>query len=165
MKIVDTNIFIQYILDGDRAAEAEKLLASHPDLAVTIGIIDEVEFVIIRRLAKSKLGIRSLKKLKEHIRSRGLDFAHNALEKYTNMLQELEITVLRDYAEPRELLETMKKYRLTPSDAIVALTCKHYGIEWYRYYSNIRRGFQEDTMAQSNPIEPTRNFKSIILLY
>jgi len=129
MKIVDTIIFIQYLLNGDRAAEAEKLLASHPDLAVTIGIIDEVEFVIIRRLAKSKLGIRSLKKLKEHIRSRGLDFAHNALEKYTNMLQELEITILRDYAEPRELLETMKKYRLTPSDAIVALTCKHYGID------------------------------------
>jgi len=75
MKIVDTNIFIQYLLNGDRAAEAEKLLASHPDLAVTIGIIDEVEFVIIRRLAKSKLGIRSLKKLKEHI-SRGVSILH-----------------------------------------------------------------------------------------
>jgi len=127
MKIVDTNIFIQYLLDGDRAAEAEKLLAPHPDLAVTIGIIDEVEFVIIRQLAKRKLGI-SLKKLKEYIRSRGLDFAHDTLEMYTNMLQDLEITILRDYAEPQELLETMKKYRLTPSDAIIALTCKHCSI-------------------------------------
>ncbi len=45
------------------------------------------------------------------------------------MLQEFEITILRDYAEPRELLETMKKYKLTPSDAIIALTCKHYGID------------------------------------
>ncbi len=45
------------------------------------------------------------------------------------MLQELEITMLRDYAEPRELLETMKKYRLTPSDAIITLTCKHYSID------------------------------------
>ncbi len=129
MKIVDTNIFIQYLLDGDRAAEAEKLLVSYTDLAVTIGIIDEVEFVIIRQLAKRKLGIRSLKKLKEHIRSRGLDFVSDALERYTNMLQEFEITILMDYAEPRKLLETMKKYRLTPSDAIIALTCKHYGID------------------------------------
>ena len=129
MKVVDTNIFIQYLLDGDRATEAEKLLASYPDLAVTVGIIDEVEFVIIRRLAKRRLGIRSLKKLKEYIRSRGLDFALDALEKYTNMLQEFEITILRDYAEPRELLETMKKYRLAPSDAIITLTCKHYGID------------------------------------
>ena len=129
MKVVDTNIFIQYLLDGDRASEAEKLLASYPDLAVTTGIIDEVEFVIIRRLAKRRLGIRSLKKLKEYIRSRGLDFALDALEKYTNMLQEFEITILRDYAEPRELLEIMKKYGLTPSDAIITLTCKHYGID------------------------------------
>ena len=129
MKVVDTNIFIQYLLDGDRTAEAEKLLASYPDLAVTIGIIDEVEFAIIRRLAKRRLGIRSLKKLKEYITSRGLDFALDALEKYTNMLQEFEITILRDYAEPHELLKTMKKYRLTPSDAIITLTCKHYGID------------------------------------
>ena len=128
MKIVDTNIFIHYLLDGDRASEAEKLLASHTDLAVTAGIIDEVEFVIIRRLAKERLGIKSLKKLKEHIRSKGLGFAYDALERYTNMLQEFDIIVLRDYAEPRELLETMKKYKLTPSDAIIALTCKHYGI-------------------------------------
>jgi len=128
MKIVDTNVFVHYLLEGDRVSEAEKLLISYPDLAVTIGIIDEVEFVIIRRLAKRKLGIRSLKKLKEYIRSEGLDFAQDALERYTNMLQEFEITVLRDYAEPRELLETIEKYRLTPSDAIIALTCKHYGI-------------------------------------
>ncbi len=129
MKLVDTNVFIQYLLEGNRASEAEKLLASHPDLAVTTGIIDEVEFVIIRRLAKSKLGIRSLRKLKEYIRSRGLDFALDVLEKYTNMLREFEIIILRDYLEPRELLEAMKKYRLTPSDAIIALTCKHYGID------------------------------------
>lgn len=41
---------------------------------------------------------------------------------------ETEPPRLRDYAEPRELLETMKKYKLTPSDAIIALTCKHYGM-------------------------------------
>ena len=51
------------------------------------------------------------------------------LERYTEMLREFDITVLRDYAEPEELLETMRKYRLTPSDAIIALTCKHYGID------------------------------------
>ncbi len=45
------------------------------------------------------------------------------------MLQEFEIIILRDHAEPYELLETMRKYRLTPSDAIIALTCKHYNID------------------------------------
>jgi len=88
-----------------------------------------VEFVIIRRLARKKLGIKSLKRLKEYIRAKGLEFAHSTLEKYTKMLQEFEIAILRDYAEPSELLEAMTKYRLTPSDAIIALTCRHYGID------------------------------------
>ncbi len=128
MKIVDTNIFVEYLFDGDRADEAERLFASYPDLAVTVGIIDEVEFVIIRRLAKKRLGIRRLSRLKEHIRKRGLDFAIDMLERYTEMLREFDITVLRDHSEPKELLETMRIYKLTPSDAIIALTSKHHGI-------------------------------------
>ncbi len=129
MKVVDTNIFVQYLFDGDRADEAEKLLASHPDLAVTVGIIDEVEFVIIRCLARKRLGLRKLSRLKKHLRKNGLDFTIDILERYTEMLHEFDIAVLRDYAEPKELLETMRKYQLTPSDAIIALTCKHYGID------------------------------------
>ena len=129
LKVVDTNIFVQYLFDGERAGEAERLLALYPDLAVTVGIINEVEFVIIRRLAKERLGIKKLSKLKEYIRTKGLDFASDMLEKYVEMLLEFDVTVLRDYAEPKELLDTMKKYQLTPSDAIIALTCKHYGID------------------------------------
>lgn len=129
MKVVDTNIFIEYLLNGERASKAEDLLSRNPDLAVTNVIIDEVEFVIIRRLASVRLGIRSLKRLKEYIKRNGLRFAYDALKKYTDMLRELEIAVLKDYAEPYELLETMMRFNLTPSDAIIALTCKHYGIK------------------------------------
>ena len=100
MKVVDTNVFVQYLFDGDRADEAERLLASFADLAVTVKITDEVEFVIIRQLAKERLGIRKLNKLKECIRKNGLDFAVDALERYAEMLRDLEITVLGDYAEP-----------------------------------------------------------------
>ena len=140
MKVVDTNIFVEYLFDGDRADEAERLLASYTDLAVTVGIIDEVEFVIIRRLAKKRLGIRKLSRLKEHIRKKGLDFAIDMLERYTVMLQEFDITILRDYAEPKELLETMRKYQLTPSDAIIALTCKHYDINTILTFDEDFRG-------------------------
>ena len=77
LKIVDTNIFVQYLFNGERADEAKRLLASYPDLTVTVGIIDEVEFVIIGRLARERLGIRKLSKLKEHIRTKGLDFVSN----------------------------------------------------------------------------------------
>ncbi len=129
MIVVDTNVFVQYLLEGERVDEAEKLMASYSDLAVTTGIVNEVEFVIVRRLAQTRLGIRKLSKLKEYIRAKGLDFAIDVLEEFTRMLLELNIAILKDYAEPRELLETMRKYRLTPSDAIIALTCRHYGVD------------------------------------
>ncbi len=129
MIVVDTNVFVQYLLEGERADEAEKLMASYSDLAVTTGIVNEVEFVIVRRLAQTRLGIRKLSKLKEYIRAKGLDFAIDVLEEFTRMLLELNIAILKDYAEPRELLETMRKCRLTPSDAIIALTCRHYGVD------------------------------------
>ena len=85
--------------------------------------------MIIRRLARKRLGIRKLSRLKEHIRKRGLDFAIDMLDRYTEMLHEFDITVLRDHSEPEELLETMRIYKLTPSDAIIALTCKYHGID------------------------------------
>ena len=128
MKVVDTNVFVQYLLDGERASEAEELLASNPDLATTVGIVNEVKFVIIRRLAKERLGIRKLSKLKKYIRAKGVGFALDILEKYTEMLLDLNIMILKDHAEPRELLNTIVTYRLTPSDAVIALTCKHYGV-------------------------------------
>ncbi len=102
MIVVDTNVFVQYLLEGERADEAEKLMASYPDLAVTTGIVNEVEFVIVRRLAQTRLGIRKLSKLKEYIRAKGLDFAIDVLEEFTRMLLELNIAILKDYAEPRD---------------------------------------------------------------
>jgi len=86
-------------------------------------------FVTIRRLALRKLGIRRLDKIREYIRRHGIGFAVNKLRVFLEMLGELDIRTLRDWAEPRELLETMEKYSLTPSDALIALTCKHHRID------------------------------------
>ncbi len=44
-------------MTGDHADEAERLLASHPEPVVTVGIIGKVGFAIIRRLAKERLGL------------------------------------------------------------------------------------------------------------
>jgi len=44
------------------------------------------------------------------------------------MLSELSIEMLPDVQDVAEIKETMKKYRLLPNDALIAATCKHYGI-------------------------------------
>ena len=44
-------------------------------------------------------------------------------------INDLGIVVVRDAATLDELLEAMIKYNLMPSDALIALTCRHYGID------------------------------------
>ncbi len=45
------------------------------------------------------------------------------------LLSEYNIIVLQDKAEASEIHDTMIEYNLLPGDAIIALTCKHYGID------------------------------------
>lgn len=45
---------MEYLFDRDRADEAERLLASYPDLSAIVWIVDEAHFVIIMFLAKKK---------------------------------------------------------------------------------------------------------------
>jgi predicted nucleic acid-binding protein len=44
------------------------------------------------------------------------------------MLRRLKIRVLLSTYAESELYDTLTRYRLLPSDAIIALTCRHYGI-------------------------------------
>ena len=46
-----------------------------------------------------------------------------------DVIHDLNIIVLKDVASFEELLDTMVKYNLTPSDALVALTCRHHNIK------------------------------------
>ncbi|ASJ16051.1 twitching motility protein PilT [Thermococcus chitonophagus] len=45
------------------------------------------------------------------------------------LLEDRGITILPDYQEVGEWREVMKKYKLLPNDALIAITCGHYGIK------------------------------------
>jgi predicted nucleic acid-binding protein len=86
-------------------------------------------FVSIRRLALERLGLRRLDMIKKYIASHGLGFAIDKLQTLMDVMEQLEIVILRDSAELKQLLEVMEKYKLTPSDAVIALTCEQYNID------------------------------------
>lgn len=129
MKFVDANTFYYYMFKSKYTEQAAKILKQHHDLATSTGVLDEVMFVIIRRLAEKRLGIRGIARLRSYIRSNGVGFTFAELERFVKLIEALDIAVLQDYANPRELLEVTAKYNLPPSDAVIALTCKHYGID------------------------------------
>ncbi|AEM39688.1 PilT protein domain protein [Pyrolobus fumarii 1A] len=45
------------------------------------------------------------------------------------LIRRLEIRIVPSVYTEQELYETLLNYRLLPSDAIIALTCRHYGID------------------------------------
>ncbi|MDT7888810.1 MAG: PIN domain-containing protein [Desulfurococcales archaeon] len=128
MKFIDANMFYYYMFKSKYTEQAAKILKQYHDLVTSTGVLNEVMFVIIRRLAGKRLGIRRIAKLRSYIRSNGVGFALTELERFVKLIEALGIAVLQDYADSRELLEAMAKYNLPPSDAVIALTCKHYGI-------------------------------------
>lgn len=129
MKFVDSNVLAYYIFKSEYTDVAAKLLVEYEDLATSIRVIDEVMFLVIRRLALERLGLRRLDKVKVYVSKHGLDFALDKLTMLRNVIKELDIVVLRDAASFEELLDTMVRYNMTPSDAIIALTCKNHGID------------------------------------
>ncbi|MGB7532580.1 MAG: PIN domain-containing protein [Halobacteriota archaeon] len=50
------------------------------------------------------------------------------LQKFLDLLGELRCEVLEVNADAMALLETMTRYKLLPNDALIAATCKQYGI-------------------------------------
>ena len=105
------------------------MLKQYRDLVTSTGVLDEVMFAIIRRLTEKILGIRRIDKLRSYIRRNGVGFAADELKEFIELLEALDIIVLRDYADPHELLEIITKYSLPPSDAIIALTCRYHGVD------------------------------------
>ena len=128
MKFVDSNVLAYYIFKTEYTEGAARLLMEHEDLATSIRVIDEVMFLSIRRLALERLRLRRLDKVKAYVSKHGLDFARDKLTMLGDVIDELGIAILRDYASFEELLDTMVRYNMTPSDAIIALTCKYHGI-------------------------------------
>ncbi len=129
MEFVDSNVLAYYIFRSEYTEEAARLLAEHEDLATSIRVIDEVIFLSIRRLALERLGLRRLDKVKAYISKHGLNFALEKLTTLRDVIHDLNIIVLKDVASFEELLDTMVKYNLTPSDALIALTCRHHNIK------------------------------------
>jgi len=128
--LLDTSAIVYYLHRVEPyASKVKSVLAEREDLAVTLRIIDEVAFTLIRLEAWRRLGIRKLDQLREHIRKHGLKEFNDAINDIEEMIDRLGIIVLEDKGGLAELLETMRKYSLLPGDALIAITARHYGID------------------------------------
>ena len=110
------------------ASKVKQILVEEKDFAVSLRIIDEVIFTLIRLDALRRLDIRRLDQLREYTRKYGVKEFTNAMNDVEEFIEELGIIVLEDKGSLGELLEIMRSYSLLPGDALIAITARHYGI-------------------------------------
>ena len=129
MLFLDTNAIIYYLHDIKPYSQVvEDVISSEDELYTSIRVIDEATFTIVRTKAWLELGIRRIEKLREYIRIHGYVVFEAELNELITLLKDAKVTVLEDKAAPQELVDVARKYHLLPADALIALTCKHYGI-------------------------------------
>ena len=130
MILLDTNAIVYYLHRVEPyASKVKQILAEREDLAVTLRIVDEVIFTLIRLKSWRKLGIRKLDQLRDYIREHGLEDFEDAINDVEELIDKLGILVLEDKGNLENLLETMKNHNLLPGDALIAITAKHYDID------------------------------------
>ena len=129
MIFLDANAILYYLHDVKPFSQTvEDVTSEEDELYTSLRIVDEAIFTIVRTKAWIKLGIRRIEKLRDHIQKHGYEFFEEDIEKTIKFLKETNTTVIENKATPQELIEAAKQFHLLPADALIALTCKHYGI-------------------------------------
>lgn len=128
MIMVDTNVFYNFLFETELTEKATKIFELEEPLFTSFTVINETLYVISRKIAERKFNIRSYRRFREFVSSNGYEHFLEELTKFFSLLDDLDITVLRDYQNVSEIWELMKNYNLLPNDALIAATCKHYGI-------------------------------------
>jgi len=126
--MIDTNVFYNFLFETELTEKATKIFELEEPLFTSFTVINETLYVISRKIAERKFNIRSYRKFREFVSSNGYEHFLEELTKFFSLLDDLDITVLRDYQNVSEIWELMKNYNLLPNDALIAATCKHYGI-------------------------------------
>ncbi len=130
MIYVDANAIVYLLHDVKPKSDLVIDTLSRSDQVYTsLRTIEETSYILIRIYLGKHYGVKDIHKIREIINQQGLGFIKNELKAMRGLLSDYNIIVLQDRAEVNEIHDTMIKYNLLPGDAIIALTCKHYGID------------------------------------
>ncbi|GBF09930.1 predicted nucleic acid-binding protein [Aeropyrum pernix] len=129
MIYIDSNAIIYLLHDIKPKSDLViKYMAEHDEIFTSLRTIEEVSYILVRVKASQQYGARGVHDVRRVIDKHGLNFVLNDLIALRKLVNENNILVLNDTATIDEIHETMTSYKLLPGDAIIALTCKHYGI-------------------------------------
>ncbi len=128
MIFLDTNIIYNFLFETELSDKAEEVIRGwyREGLAISMVVLNELLYVVGLRIARSEYGIEGRFSFKRFIARHG--YPAKAIDRVLGFVKDFRVAVLPDFQDYRELVEVVKSYRLAPSDAQIALTCRYYGI-------------------------------------
>ncbi len=129
MICLDTNVIYYFLFETELTDISERIIreAIVDGVAIPMIVYNELLYIVAAKIARIKYGVKGKYSFRKHIAVHG--FPEEAVEKVNGFLKDFEVTVLKDYQDPEELVKTIRLYKLVPNDAQIVLTCKHNNIE------------------------------------
>jgi len=125
---IDSNVFYNLLFATELTATARRVLEEHEsaDLYTSFVVVNEVLYVSTFKYYRDRGLVKGRYSFRRALARHG--YPRRVVAAFTSLLEELGITLLSDWQDLEELLEVMLSYRLQPSDAQIAVTCRRHGI-------------------------------------
>jgi len=126
---IDTNVFYNILFETKLTQEARKLLEDYEECLfhTSLTVVNELLYISTRKYYQTlqeTIGSYSLRRL---IADKG--YPAPIINGIQRLLKDLEVKVLVENVKYQDVIEVANYLKLLPSDAVIALTCKHYNIE------------------------------------
>jgi len=126
--VIDTNVFVNFFLKTDlteRAKDMIKLVLTDYSPVVFTNILEA--FILIREELAHK-GILKFYDQRDFIEKNGY-VSLFVYKKFFEFLKKFSILILENKCNVDDFQSIIEKFNLLPNDALIAATCKHYGIK------------------------------------
>jgi len=126
---IDTNVFYNILFETSLTQVARKLLEDFEEskFHTSLTVVNELLYISTRKYYQTTGEISGPYSLRRLIASKG--YPELIVNGIRRLLRDLEVEVLIENVGYQDMIETASSLKLLPSDTIIALTCKHYGID------------------------------------
>ena len=132
--LIDSNVIISFLIQSDKTDEARKLLEKIDEPVTILNVVEETIYIGLSLI----YGVRG-PKLKEEIKKGLNDTAKYFLKSLESFLVDFEVKLVEPPNKVNLLIEIIEKYGLLPNDALIAATCKLYGLRIATFDEDFRR--------------------------
>jgi predicted nucleic acid-binding protein len=132
---LDTSFIISLLIETEKTEDTRKFFNEASDTFITsVSVYEETFFVGIKMIAEDRLNIASSYSLRDHIKKNGYGFADTFINYMNKVFESIEI--VHDTKDLKLIENVAKSCRLMPNDAVIAATCKFYGIKKLATFDN-----------------------------